>query len=128
MTSKTKSQTKLSLLIMLLLTTLAAHPQKLLNVQTTSLRAPANVKIDGKATEWNNQLQAHNKSTGIYYTIANDDKNLYLAIKATDKEVIKRIVNNTFSFAINKLGDGKKTLSITLPLLKEMTKDIFHAA
>lgn len=114
-TSK-KLQTTLLLTSIVLLTVCLANAQKLPNIQTTSVRAPSSIKTDGKATEWNNQLQAHNKSTGIYYTIANDDKNLYLTIKATDNEVIKRIVNNTFSFAINKLGDGKKTLSITLPI------------
>jgi hypothetical protein len=102
--------------------TLNVNAQKLPNVQTTSLRAPATVKIDGKTTEWNDQLQAYNKSTNIYYTIANDDKNLYLTIKATDKDVIKKILNNTFSFAINKLGDTKKTVSIALPLYEHDDK------
>ena len=81
MTLKNKRQTKLSLLIMLSLTTLAAHPQKLPNLQTTSLRAPASIKIDGKTTEWNNRFQAYNKATEVSYTIANDKDKLYLVIQ-----------------------------------------------
>lgn len=107
---------KSTLIIVASFITLNVNAQKLPNVQTTSLRAPASVKIDGKTTEWNGQLQAYNKSTNIYYTIANDDKNLYLIIKATDKDVIKKIISNTFSFALNKVGDTKKTVSISLPL------------
>ncbi len=95
---------------------LNANAQKLPNIQSASLRIPANFKIDGKASEWDNKFQAYNKSNSIYYTIANDDKNLYLVIKAIDKDVIYKIINNTFSFAINKLGDSKKTISVSLPL------------
>ena len=43
--------------------TFTATAQKLPNVQATSLRAPANIKIDGKATEWNDKFQAYNHST-----------------------------------------------------------------
>ena len=115
MTLKNKRQTKLSLLMMLLLTTLAAHPQKLPNLQTTSLRAPANVKIDGKATEWNNQFQAYNKTTDIYYTIANDGDNLYLIIKATDDVIIRKIISNSITLSITDLVD-KNERSLSLPL------------
>ena len=41
---------------------LSANAQKLPNTQETSLRAPANLKVDGKPTEWNNQFQAYNKA------------------------------------------------------------------
>src|SRR5688572_23684293 len=54
--------------------------QKLPAVQQVSLRAPANVRIDGKVTEWG-QLKAYNKATDLKYSIANDDKKLYLVIQ-----------------------------------------------
>jgi len=54
-----------------------ANAQKLPEVQTVNLRAPAGIKIDGKPTEWDSKFQAYNKSTNAFYTIANDDDNLY---------------------------------------------------
>ena len=58
-----------------------ANAQKLPNVQQASLRAPENVKVDGKPTEWGDKLQAYNKATDVFYTIANDYNNLYLIIQ-----------------------------------------------
>ena len=75
MISVTKSD---SILLTLLVSTisLVVHAQKLPNKQEISFQAPTNIKIDGKASEWNNQFLAYNNATDIYYTIANDDKNL----------------------------------------------------
>jgi hypothetical protein len=42
-----------------------------------------NVKIDGKHTEWPQPLRAFNKAIVCAYTIANDEKNLYLAINSS---------------------------------------------
>ena len=41
-----------------------------------------NLKIDGKANEWGESFAASNKRTSLLYSLANDDKNLYLVIKA----------------------------------------------
>jgi hypothetical protein len=128
MTLPNKFHTISILIIAGLSITLNVRAQKLPNVQKTSLRAPATIKIDGKTTEWNGQLQAYNKSTNIYYTIANDDKNLYLTILATDKDVIKKILGNTFSLTLNKLGDAKKTMSISLPIFEHDDKKALSSA
>jgi len=63
-----------------------ANAQKLPNLQQTSLRAPANVKIDAKADEWGG-FKAFNNATEVFYNIANDDKKLYLIIH-TDQSII----------------------------------------
>src|SRR5476651_452394 len=78
--------------------------QKLPTVQIGSLRAPANIKIDGKATEWGNQFQAYNNHVEFYYTLSNDDKNLYLTVQATEKEIVRRIMNGGISLVVNKTG------------------------
>ena len=122
MTLKPKHQTKLALWIILLSTTLAANAQKLPGVQTTSLHAPATVKIDGKATEWNDQLQAYNTNTNIYYSIANDANNLYITFRATDQVIMRKIINNSFTFIINNLAD-KTPLIISLPIFSASDKN-----
>jgi hypothetical protein len=82
----------------------AANAQKLPNIQTGSLRAPANIKVDGKATEWNNKFQAYNHATDVFYTLSNDDNNLYLIIQTSNRDIIHKIINARISFTINKSG------------------------
>jgi len=81
-----------------------AGAQKLPILQTNSLRAPAAVKIDGKTTEWGDKFEAYNKSTDVFYTIANDDDNIYLIIKATDVGIINKIIKGRVTFTINTSG------------------------
>ncbi len=102
----------------ILLFTTQAIAQKLPNVQTASLRAPVNIKIDGKATEWNNQFQAKNNKTEIFYTIANDDEKLYLTVHTTDESIIKKIVMGGITFTVNTANkrDIKNVPSITFPV------------
>lgn len=94
------------------------YGQKLPNVQKESLRAPGNVKIDGKLNEWGGKLQAYNKVAEIFYTIANDDNNLYLAIQATDPEIIEKIIAGGVTLTINTSGNKneKNAAIITFPI------------
>lgn len=93
------------------------NAQKLPNVQTESLRAPANIKIDGKATEWNNKFQAYNKNTEVFYKLANDNEKLYLAVQATDEVIIKKIVMGGITLTIDPGNnrDAKNKAAITFP-------------
>ncbi|HCN84824.1 MAG TPA: hypothetical protein DIT07_14575 [Sphingobacteriaceae bacterium] len=65
--------------------------------------------------EWNDQLEAYNKNTGIFYTIANDNSNLYLTIKATDQNIIRKIVLGGITFTINTMGGNKNGAAISFP-------------
>jgi len=98
--------------------TFAANAQKLPATQQSSLRVPANVKIDGKPAEWGT-FQAYNHNCDIYYTIANDDDNLYIAIQCQYTDVIRRILNGSITFTVNPSGkkDDKGGMSITYPVL-----------
>ena len=112
---------KLTLASLLFIIAITAHAQKLPSVQTTSLRPPANLKIDGKLTEWDNQLQAHNNAVNISYTIANDDENLYLIVQAKDPRVIQKILMVGLDLTVNSAGKkddkAKENVSITYPVL-----------
>ena len=96
-----------------------AKAQKLPNKQVVGIRMPPNLKIDGKATEWNNKLQAYNKAIEASYTIANDDKYLYLILQATDRDIIHKIINSGVSFNINTIAkkNDKDGITITYPRL-----------
>jgi len=86
---------------------LSAYSQKLNTVQESSVWAPANIKVDAKLNEWDDTFQAYNKTTEVFYTLSNDDKNLYLALKSTDPLNNNKIVAGGINFTINKTGKKK---------------------
>src|ERR1700761_5811198 len=93
---------KMTLAVTLLaFVTVSSQAQKLASVQEKGYWAPDKVKIDGDISEWNNNFQAFNKTTGIYYTIANDKENLYLVIKSADQIINNKIIGGGVNFAIN---------------------------
>jgi len=94
-------------MMLCLLFVATTNAQKLPNVQQGSVRAPADIKIDGKTTEWNNQFKAYNHATDIFYTLSNDDENLYLTVQATDAAIIRKINNGGVCLTIQP--SGKKT-------------------
>jgi hypothetical protein len=100
-----------------------AQDKKLKDVQEVSLWAPAGVKADGKLVEWNDSFQAYNKATKLYYTISNDEKNIYLAIKSTDAMNNNKIVAGAITIAINTEGKKKteNTYKITYPVIAPIT-------
>ena len=93
--------------------------QKLPGIQEKSLRAPVNVKIDGELGEWNYKFQAYNKATDIFYSISNDDNNLYLVVQAKDPIIIKKIITSGIVFKINnsaKKNEENYNFSFPCPL------------
>ncbi len=89
------------------------------NVQVTSVWAPASVKIDGKLNEWEDNFQAYNKSTKLFYTISNNEKYLYLAITCTDPQNNTKIAAGGITLLINTEGKKKEkdAFSITYPVI-----------
>jgi len=103
---------------------LTALAQKLPNVQKGSVLAPATVKIDGKATEWDNQFQAYNHATEIFYTVSNDNDNLYLTVQATEPEIINKIIGGGITFTVQKSGkkSDKDGISVTYPIFDKKNR------
>jgi hypothetical protein len=97
----------------------AAIAQKVSNIQSGSIWAPADVKIDGNLAEWGPALQAHNKTTHVWYTVANDDKNIYLVIKSADADNNTKILAGGISFTVNTEGKkkDKNAYVVTYPVI-----------
>ena len=95
-----------------IVTCVSASAQKLPAIQQASIKPPANLKIDGKINEWNNKFQAFNTNVDAFYTIANDDNNLYLVVQAQDETTAKKMIGAGILLSItpgkNNLegGDG----------------------
>jgi len=103
-----------------LLLIVTANAQKLPNKQETGLRSPGNIRTDGSATEWGGQFAAYNKSTRLFYTLSNNDDNLYLTVQVTDSANIQKIISHGLTFTAN--GSAKKNdkqyVAITFPVFK----------
>jgi hypothetical protein len=98
----------ISFAFLLMVITVTVRAQKLSNIQENGFRAPANVKIDGKINEWGDALQAYNKAASIYYTMANDDKNLYFIMKSTDQVINNKFLAGGIDITINTTGKKKE--------------------
>ncbi|GAA4085523.1 hypothetical protein [Mucilaginibacter panaciglaebae] len=97
---------------------ITAHAQKVTSSQKNSLRAPANIKIDGKLNEWGDKLQAYSGHTQFYYTMSNDDKYLYLTVQAIRQDIIDRITQGGITLTINRSGKKKdsESIQVTYPV------------
>jgi len=107
---------KIAFTLLLHITVIAAYAQKLPNKQEISLRAPADIKIDGKTKEWDNKFQAYNHATDIFYTLSNDDANLYLTIQVTKHEIFWNLIRGGITFSVDRSGKNKDEMSIKYPI------------
>lgn len=109
--------------ILLISFNLTAYAQKTDDVQTSNLLV-SNIKIDGKVQEWPVPLKANNKNTGLAYSIANDNKNLYVVIQSTDINNNRKVLLGGITLSINP--DGKKKVkdaySITYPVVTSASR------
>lgn len=92
--------------------------QKLSDVQDVSVWA-SGVKVDGKHNEWENKFKAMNKSTNLTYTLANDAKNLYLAIQSKDATNNSKILLGGISLTVNPSGkkNDKEGFKVIYPVV-----------
>lgn len=111
--------TKPTILItsILFVASLNLQAQKVTNIQETAVWAPESIKVDGKLNEWNDSFQSMNKATQLYYTISNDDKNLYLVFKSANLNAGNKIVAGGLNLTINAAGkkNDKDAAIITFP-------------
>ncbi|WP_175582433.1 hypothetical protein [Mucilaginibacter mali] len=116
MNTNVKTLIKLGLCLTASMGLFAARAQ---SVQETGVWAPANVKVDGKLNEYGNSLEANNKTDNVSYTVSNDDKNLYFAIKANDQSTANKIMAGGIDFILNTEGKkkDKDAFIITFPLI-----------
>lgn len=113
---KTKSKYFLVLLLSIILFgTLPASSQKKAEL-IKSLWPVKPILIDGQLNDWNDSLSLYNEATKLYYNIANDDENIYLAIKNGAPESLTRILARGISFSAN-IENKKTPAMVTFPLL-----------
>lgn len=118
--------TSFALLLPLLFLSIIANAQKLPKIQTTSVLAPANIKVDGKTTEWNNKFQAFNRTTEVYYTLSNSATKLYLTVQSNERRIIRKLMANGITLTI--VADPKQNkdgLAVTFPAYGKTERPLF---
>jgi hypothetical protein len=92
--------------------------QKLSDIQESSVWV-SGVKVDGKHNEWENNFKATNKSTNLTYTLANDAKNLYLAIQSKDVTNNNKIMLGGITLTVNPSGkkNDKEGFKVIYPVV-----------
>jgi len=77
---------------------------------------PAGITIDGDLKDWGDSLRYLNPEKHIYYSLANDKDNLYMAIRINDYTEQVRILNAGLTLSIDTRGRKKESFSITFPV------------
>ncbi len=96
------------------------------NAQTLDLKpAPANVIIDGIASEWGNTLPYTNDEAKISYVLSNDKTNLYLAVKTKDAVMQNDILSSGITFSVDTKGRKRNTSFITFPVSGQTDANAF---
>jgi hypothetical protein len=97
----------------------STNAQKQPQIQEISVRAPENIKIDGKLNEWANPLlNAYNAANRLYYVISNDDKNLYITMRGMGARVARKALEGglavTISHSLEKKTKAKAPGNVTV--------------
>ncbi|GAB3921072.1 hypothetical protein [Mucilaginibacter myungsuensis] len=119
---------KNSLLIpaLLLFFGINASAQKLPNKQKENLWT-SNVKVDGKLTEAEAGFRAYNTAVEAFYTLANDDANLYLTVKSGHGAIVKRILNGGLTLTVKPTGEKKGTgVAVGYPFYEGINRMTFY--
>jgi hypothetical protein len=116
-------------LLLFLISSSGAVAQKLPNKQVTGFYAPTELKIDGNAKEWQDTFQAYNHATEFWYTMANDEDNLYIVLRANVVEVIQKIITGgvTLSVMAADKESAQSPVSVTYPVVPWLFSQVNYA-
>lgn len=83
----------------------------------TTVWADKTIVADGNLGDWQDSLTYYNDATRLRYSLANDDKNIYLALKSDSREDLTRILAGGISFSANIEGKKKDPPTVIFPVL-----------
>lgn len=84
-------------------------------VITQSLWQNEKLKVKVNEEAWNDSLQFDGKSR-MFYSLRNDNENLYISVRAIDDETQNKIMMLGMTIWIDTTGKGKKAMGIHYPL------------
>ncbi len=75
------------------------------------------IVADGVLDDWQDSLPLYNEATKLNYSLANDDKNIYLALKSNSREDLTKILAGGISFSANVESKRKDPPTVIFPVL-----------
>lgn len=77
---------------------------------------PPNIIIDGDLKDWGDSLRYYNQDKQLNYSLANDQDNLYFAIRVNDRSEQIRILRAGLTLSIDTRGKKKESFTMTFPV------------
>ena len=75
------------------------------------------VQADGSLNDWQDSLSLFNDATKLYYSLANDNNNIYLALRSSSREDLTKILAGGISFSANIESKKKDPPTVIFPVL-----------
>ncbi len=85
-------------------------------VSNKLLPPPSDIVIDGDLKEWGDSLRYYNQDKQLNYALANDQDNLYMAIRINDRSEQIRVLRAGLTLSIDTRGKKKETFTMTFPV------------
>ncbi|MGI4022048.1 MAG: hypothetical protein ACRYFA_11115 [Janthinobacterium lividum] len=103
----------------LLLGTVFASGQQTFAQSKSNLKSikkvPQAVLVDGNLKDWGDSLSYYNEAKRINYGLAQDQENLYFAIRIENRGQQEQAMRNGITLNFNPEGKKKNTFSLTFP-------------
>ncbi|QNL50911.1 hypothetical protein H8S90_04800 [Olivibacter sp. SDN3] len=113
---KMKMVNRIVALIFFTLCFIAVWGQKIKSVTPSQLDYRSSVQVDGDLSDWGDSLRFIYDKQLLQYEIANDDHNLYVAMRVRDGAQQMQALHQGFNFMINKEGKKKEGAAVTFPI------------
>jgi hypothetical protein len=81
-----------------------------------------NVVVDGKPAEWDVPLKFYDEKSRLQYTVSNDRENLYVCIRATDKQTQTKMFRAGMHLWVDTTGKNEHFIGITFPMPNALPK------
>jgi hypothetical protein len=79
--------------------------------------AEKSIEVNGILSDWKDSLDLYNADTKLFYSIANDHENIYLAVKNSSEDNLTKILARGISFTVNFENTKKVAPTVTFPVL-----------
>jgi len=79
------------------------------------LPPPSSIVTDGDLKDWGDSLRYYNRDKQLNYALANDQDNLYMAIRINDRSEQIRVLRAGLTLSIDPRGKKKETFTMTFP-------------
>lgn len=78
-------------------------------------KSAQNIVVDGNLKDWGDSLSYYNPDKKIHYGLAENQENLYFAIRIENRGQQEQAMRNGITLAFNPEGKKKETYSLTFP-------------